>query len=1301
MTGTLVNSWTASYNRNPLAYGNEPPPLLPLTVALAGNNTAGNWLFCVVGWRQDAGTAGFLQYTSTMSICDDIGNFWIPVSTSGTTGICRTSIWMAPAARTTQNVYVGPTAFQQAAYAAVYEFTSAVPWYSFVTQATGFTNQGTTISVSEAPAAGLFTIAILACDNSTVTLTPSAPSWSAATNASTSNGINTFGDMHIAAFYRATPGGTITVSGTASGTADLSLTMVTVHGVTDTIAFPYTQAIENWPIIVTEIGAPPFLNVDQTFVHGTTNTSNTANCTLAAKTWPLFTFYPNYTPTQSGSLQVTPSGSASSAAGFSETEAVNPVSQYSAVIYAYSVNGLTANLSLACAIQWFDSGHASISTTTGTFVNITAGEWTLLTVPPSIPPANAAFAAVGFNLNCGSGNVPAAASLYIGFWGFSQVDAYQVTPPDQVQWFDLSSRQFTQQQITWSRGIQYEQQSLEAGTLAITFDNNDGLMTFGNVLSPYFPSIGDTDVPIRVRAIQPQSLTPFYPIFTGFTDQITYGWDNDTWRGWAEFGSSDQWSRLTQQMLLSAEQEVLEDNPLDYWTCDQSGSNLVGNGPLLTVQNGPFGPFTGATNSFTGNIQGPPGLTGVSAWAQVGITGSNNNTGSALSFFPNVPFTVGTHGFTAECWFQLEAQASEPTSILVIMAAATAGGQLWQVWVDNTNGTANSALWITTYANGVATNTKVAATQLLTTNVSDAFYVVVTWTTSSLTIAVNSKTVFSNSFVTSTIGVTFGSQILGFSWGGTTGPFATEVGGGSIATNSWGFSNVSIFGAAIYPLILPQNRIAAHYWSVQTAFASELDVFRMARIAGYSGFVPTLAMRGWDLNGATANADIMTPATDVNSQIVSQYFTNIASTTLSAMFVNGAGALVYRRRLDWYAYANALSPQWVFGDNPAVNLLSNPLNTSASIAGWTSQNGATLSTQTGSPGVGSGPQFADFSGVFIGNGSTGNPQIAFDNGATGAIPVTPGLFYQLSASTYSPQGWTAGQLRCYIVWYTAGGASISSTDGSQLTQLQPANSQGFIVSGSQPFRAPATAAKAGLYIYAFGTPAASIHFFIANVQFIQVPYTGAGPGLKNATSPSTAVEAPYLIDMSLSSDRAQLFNQAVITQYGSFNQTVFQGSGISFTPTTGVVVQVVNTQSAALRGEIPYAAQSYSNNTVQATPFFPNQPSIEDLANWITNTLSAPLFRPDRVTLTPVATPAAQITALNTEVGDTVVFRRRAFNSNEVQILTFCNKLTGSIDISTTQFTVQFQIATYPAGTCLTTDDVIHGVLTGGNVIGW
>ena len=811
--------------------------------------------------------------------------------------------------------------------------------------------------------------------------------------------------------------------------------------------------------------------------------------------------------------------------------------------------------------------------------------------------------------------------------------------------------------------------------MTVTLASADGAMMFGNLLSAYWPNMGDTDVPVRLRAIWPQSLTPYSVLFSGFTDHIDFEWDekDGTLYGYASVTASDAWSRLTSQMLTAAVQEVLEDTPEQFWPCSLTATNVAPGSVLpVTVSTAEAG-SGGSSSSFTSTAISLAGNPGASCWQVSGVptsTGYAGYRGQALTFFPpagTLPPVSG--GVTVEFWVS-PVTATQPAAHLMLCACWGGNGPLWVLIIDNGAG---GALKLITYdkATGAGTTTTIDSTDYLSP-AGLQWLMDVSFTQSSLTVAVN------GSYLSHTVSCNLSAVIDGFSWGGCASP----VLGGVQTAN--GFMNGAFASIALYGFVVPPARIGAHFDTALHTGTGESDTWRIARILGYAGATPVvLGSRGLDAAPPPfPGEDMVTGVTDTSSQVASAYFTNIAASTLAGMFVDGPGTLIYRRRLEWY---NRAAPQWVLGENAPYPLNSNGSFTNGT-TGWVAQNSATLTTGTIANGGQAGPYF-QIAGLFTGNGSVATPQISY--GATGN-PVTPGLWYTLSALIYCPQGWSSG-IQLVLGYYTAGNAFVSSTGSSS-----PPLAAGSLLFLQIPaVQAPATAGLAALTITAQGTPASNVQFYVTDVVFTQAaPVTAGGAG-------STALEVPYVGTPKLSSDRALLFNQAQLNQYGTNLVSRYSGTSVTYTPSSGVLVIIANQASVSQRAPIPYTATLYLDNTVQATPYYLNEPSMEDFGNWITQTLAAPLLRPETVTITPAATPQAMVMGLQSEVGDTATFRRRPQwgGAPETQVLTYLSKLTHDINVEAPKWDTQVELSPFPVGSVLQCDDVIQGVLTGGNLL--
>jgi hypothetical protein len=1279
--GVVTGTWTGSYSRTPTAYEPGPPPLSPLAIPVT--NIEGNWLFAVASWRQDAGTAGVLQYPSTVNISDDAQNFWIPVqSVAPQAGIVRSAIWMAPAARQAEFVFASPTGYQSAITVLIMEVQALCPWYQIAAVASTYTNQGTSITLSQDPPSGLFTLGCIAFDNTSATVSTTASGWSVATGVETYNGTDHSGDLEQLTWYDQTTGSTMTISGSSATTMDWSEVIITVHGVEDVLPFPYATALENWPVLITELAAGAVLNTDPIFAHGVTYWT-ASGATGAAVTWPLFSPWPSYQPVLSGSVSVTPTGSSTDAILRSELEAVSPVTQYTCTAWVYSPLGYS---SLLANINWYTSGSSLISNTTGTAVTVPPGTWTELTfASPVFPPPTAAYGTAGVHEQAPSGDVPSSAVYYVGYCGFGPADAYEDIPPDETVWTDFSARNFTQESIKISRGIQYEQQSLEAGTMSLTLSNSDGAMTFGNIDSAYWPTIGDTDVPVRLRAVWPLSVTPYYVLFSGFTDDIDYEWDTATRYGYMVVEASDAWSRLTSQLLGAAEQEVLYDSPGDYWTCNGSGANLATGAPTMIITAvSPFG-TGGASASFGSDVISLAGDQGASCWQSTGIPISGDQAGYqgiGLTFFApsGSPLPPVAGGVTVEFWFSPQSvSAAQPATLLTVAACWSRKGPAWRINLDNdTGGSGQMTITVFDKNTGAGTTADVGSLNFLGTGGAAGTYLVaVTFTQTSLTCTVNPGG--TADFATATLSANINATIIGLSFGGNAGPVYSATSDGTL-----GFMNIAIYGVAVTAGILSAARQAAHFQTAYQGYPSQLDTARLALVTGYAGATPViLGMRCLDLPPSPgADVDPVTAVTDTSGQVVSDYFTNIASSTFAAMFVNGPGTLIYRRRLEWY---NRAAGQWAFGEKAAVPLNSNTLSESPSVFPWTGADGATLTS--GSATV--SPVFNPWCGVFHGDGSTANPYITITPADTAVSPAT---YYAFSCLLYTPAAWGDGAstgVTASIQWYTSGLSSISTT-----TTNLTATAAGSLTYLSIPAQqAPATAAFVRLRINVTGTPASSVLFYAAVASLTSVGTTTTAVG-------GIAPEVPYLVGVKLSSDRALLFNQAILTQYGTSVNTTYSGTSLVFTPTSGVVVITENAASVAQRAGVPYTATLYLNNTAQSAPYALDEVSIEDFGNWITQTLAAPLLRPETVTITPAATAQAMLTALQAEVGDTTTFRKRPMGAPEIRQRAYLSKLTHDIDIASARWNTSYELSPFPQGTVLVCDDALHGTLTGGNLIG-
>ena len=1266
--GDVINQWNGSFSR---FLASDIPPLSPLAVPLNASSFAGgsgdgapegdgNWLFAICAWRQDAGVFGVLQYPSTVSIRDDAHNFWIPVNVvPPDTGIVRCSVWMAPAFRVPQFVFASPTAYQSALTVAIFEVTANVPWYEVAAYANAWTNQGAAVGQSQDPASGLFSFGVVAWDDNADPVTFSDAGWTVQASVITSNGSDATGDLTMVPFTATTTGSPMTLAAAGSGEteADWGEVLITVHGVTDAIAFPYAgaQQISNWPALITEMACGGVLNQNWSFNPGISPWESANEAAVAAS--DLYTF-----GNSAGSLLVTP-GEFGDQGCVSENVPVTPFSPYALTAQVTVPSGWAG--SVQTVALWYNSGASNIATSTAATVAVTGSAQQ---IPGTVwAPASAATCRFQVYL---AGSSPTTALMYVGYASLATPGAYGAVPDDQLNWTDLSGRTFTKEAIRISRGIQYEQQSLEAGTLEIPLADNDGYLTPGNQQSPYYPYAGDDDVPIRVRAVWPNSVTPYSVLYTGFTDDVKIVLDEENLYQYAQVTAADVWSRLTAQMLTAAQQEILADIPAGstgaFWPCnDAAGANAAANlaptpAASLAVQNSKFGSdgLTAAFGSTAISLLGDPGGTG---WSLAGLESGDISKGLSLTLFPPDPALLPpiADGVSVDLWVEFDTVVDSITWGGVIAGCVSAKGLVWSLTIGAPTGDDSGQILMNVYDKftGDVTTTVVDSGE----NWGLTRYFTVEFTQTTWAVYEDGASIGSGS-------ADFAAVYSGFSFDGVNIPYA--------GLSGYCF-NGTIQNIGLYPLTLPQPRITAHFNVPSNAELDESDVSRLARVTGYGGFTPALAMFGNVGNWPDAGMDPVTQITDTTGQVVSDYFTNVASSTLAMLAVDGTGAIVYRRRTEWY---DRPIGSWTLGEHAPLALNVNP-DFTIGVESWTA-TGATLTWFV------NGGQYYESGAAHLAASGASEVTLTPEN-----QPAAPGEFYQVVISVQAPDGYASGAF-AEITWLNSSESSISSVSSATVPLVAGAWTRLFVTA-----QAPAGTAFISPSFYTYGSPSEGLVFVIDSV--VTTDYPG---------------EAPYLRDVRLSDDRAQMFNTAILTQSGTGELTTFSGTSLDFSPTSGITVSAQNETSVAGRGSVPYTATVYLQNTAQNLPlvaefsdqpqgpaFAPAEGSIEDLASWIIQTLGVPVLRGDQVALTPAATWQAMITALQAEIGDTVVLARRPIGAPALALVNYISSLSHEINIADEEspWVTTYQVSPAPTQQILQCDSPVWGVLDGQNLLGF
>lgn len=776
----------------------------------------------------------------------------------------------------------------------------------------------------------------------------------------------------------------------------------------------------------------------------------------------------------------------------------------------------------------------------------------------------------------------------------------------------------------------------------------------------------DADIPFRVRTVWPWSATPYSVLFSGYTDQLEPQYDPDLLRGWVQVTASDVWSRMTAELLTATQQEKLQDTPYGYWPLSDAAGSLAahqispGPAPALMAATSKYGAGAGITAAFGSDTLVLPGDPGGSGWSVSGITSADTMYGTSLVLFPANPLTlpaVGT-GVTIEVWAGIAAEVTGITWNEVIAACFGPGqsGTLWELWAGAPAGANPGEIYFTVYdkVTHAATSALISATPAWST--SALFDIAFTQTAWSVTM--NGSTTVSGT-------CNLPSSYSGLIWNGLNLPTGGPAGNGI---------NAELYGIAMYPRVLPPDRVLSHYWidwkaAAASPGAGDYDVARISRVAGYGGFLPVMGWRGLDLIAA-GGGDTVTAITDTSGQISSAYLTNIATSALAAMFADGPGTLIYRRRAEWY---DRTPGNWVLGELLSVPVNFNPQFTAdLGTSSWTAVNASPgWSASAGLAGSSAAVLTASGAGVV-----TWTPEWQ---------PARPGQEWQTVIAVRAPAGY-AGGAEAVLTFANSSHATIGSP----------------VISAAVPLTA-----GAWTFLTVTGTAPAGTAYLTGSLVTSGTPGSGTVVDVDSVLTTLVPGEVPYTGDVKFSLDRAQMYNEAVITQYGTADtEAQNTGTNITYTDTSGVTVYTQDPASVAARGKVPYTVTSYLLNTASAAPYVPSLGSLEDFGNWICYTLGAPQLRGEAITITPAATGGlAWEMALAADIGDTAVVRRRpGAGQPETQVTAYLSGVSHNVDFGSggpRAWAVDYTPSPCPQASVLQCDSPVTGILSGANSLGW
>ena len=415
-----------------------------------------------------------------------------------------------------------------------------------------------------------------------------------------------------------------------------------------------------------------------------------------------------------------------------------------------------------------------------------------------------------------------------------------LTPPDEITWTQLLPDSAGVARLrSWGdeTGTQYELDQIQTSEATLLLDNPDAALTPDNTASIYYPDVVP-GTPLRLRAIPPPaSADNHWYAFQRYAETWPQSWES-TLRGIVEMTGNDPWQSVAKECPAAYRAEVLADNPYAWWPCDDPAvipqpASLVNAAPgssfpleIVTSINGlsssvsgyPFSTdyYYSATQTFADASQWMYGDPDSAAWTQAGASGDADTGGTFGRFLrsadPGIPPVSG--GLTIEGWWNVAFYASGSGTTQGPYQQSDSALVLWslsniappediaiaaQLVCSGSGGTGEGGeLYLITYDGDEPTahliqsgNTRVA-----------------TWLGVTVTLTDSAWSAWVNGTLLASGDATVNDGTYGFS----------ALGNQLNDDNVQGICNASVAHLAIYPQVLPQQRIMAHYVAAYTGF---------------------------------------------------------------------------------------------------------------------------------------------------------------------------------------------------------------------------------------------------------------------------------------------------------------------------------------------------------------------------------------------------------------------------------------------------------------------------------------------------
>jgi len=489
-------------------------------------------------------------------------------------------------------------------------------------------------------------------------------------------------------------------------------------------------------------------------------------------------------------------------------------------------------------------------------------------------------------------------------FGFTPGDPSQAPPA----WTDITIRCLTKSGDAWitsAMGRQYELAQMEAGELTIMINNQDGAFTPGNAASPYYPNVV-LGVPIHVSAYWAGH---WYHVGFGYVERWPQQWPDLPQWGMSEMVATDVIAAASSAQMVSAlDGDMLLDAPYAFIPCSEQYTTLIGGLNPVLLPADAQGLL--AANASRVNQRAAFYADGTAATAgtgqEAGLLG-DSDTGfgtSSISTAPTAPASgpgviytdpalpdpVTGDGVTVEFWVVIPATVAA-TSLQPVVFSAYGPASNYQavrpslqVLISNFGG---SVLTVT-----LADGSTVTAPFNVSAN---AQQIVLTVTSSSLQVYVNGGLAATASLSAAQVSawnaVTLGCPNYAYQAGSLTA------------------GNFTAFDLAVYPYLLPVQRILSHY---VTGFSGQQNCDASQRIAQILSWANLGVPRaGQVLFSGASDGVTQGPAYGLEGASAASGVNQVVLNHVALAAGAPSGALVYWHR--WALYNQA--PVATFGDD--------------------------------------------------------------------------------------------------------------------------------------------------------------------------------------------------------------------------------------------------------------------------------------------------------------------------------------------------------------------------------------------------